>query len=131
MASKTERALQSARSALASTRRKSTELAKEYGGKLRDTRRQAKEDIKAERTMSTVEAIVGGGAAGVLDGVVDEVGGFVPPSVIAGGGAVAVGVMFDMPDAQRLGNGMLAGAAYGVARTVAELFFSDESQPPE
>jgi len=39
MASKTERALQSARSALASTRRKSTELAKEYGGKLRDTRR--------------------------------------------------------------------------------------------
>lgn len=88
--------------------------------KIRKVRQSAKTNAQAERIMTLIEAPAGGAVAGVADAFLPAIKGVVPVSVPAGVGLAVLGIAIKQPDLTRVGAGMLAGAAYGLANTIAD-----------
>ncbi len=112
---KKQRALALAKSSATSARKRAAEITKSSARKVRDVRKAAKDDARAAELMTAIEAPVGGALAGVLDSYTDPLMGLLPYSAPAGIATVIAGRIFKVSDLTRVGAGMLAGSAYGLA----------------
>ena len=118
MASKSEKAIATARRAASNARSRAQEAIAASNRKLNNTRKLAKTEVSSERTMGLVEGLVGGAGAGVADAFTDPAFGLVPWSAVGGAGLKLAGHYLKMPDLERIGHGALIGVSYGLANAI-------------